>query len=81
MHLERFSYLLDEQLTFLTLVAKSWTKSFLKLCRVCNSLALNGKRKAKLERTLTVSACCNYLKELNTADLYLDQRNSLQQQM
>lgn len=81
MHLKRFSYLLDKQFTFLTLVAKSWTKSFLKLCRVCNSLALNRKRKAKLERTLIVSACFNSLKELNTADLYLDQRNSLQQQM
>lgn len=30
--------------TFFTLVAKSWTKSFLKLCRVCSSLALNGRR-------------------------------------
>lgn len=31
--------------TFFTLVAKSWTKSFLRLCRVCSSLALRTKEK------------------------------------
>lgn len=33
--------------TFFTLVAKSWTKSFLKLWRVCSSLAFNREGKKK----------------------------------